>query len=79
MSPSTNLSQSQIDRLGDRLRKDDISDDDVRLLDNYRRSFSDAYETVVDSVRGQLGLEPTGRQEKTKDSIIAKLRNKTLA
>jgi hypothetical protein len=41
------LSKNQIDRLGDRLRKGDINDDDLRMLDSYRRSFTNAYENVV--------------------------------
>jgi hypothetical protein len=41
------ISKTQIDRLGDRLRKGNITDEDLRLLDEYRRSFSGAYETVV--------------------------------
>jgi len=40
------ISKTQLDRLGDRLRKGDISEADLRLLDQFRRSFSDAYETV---------------------------------
>jgi hypothetical protein len=40
-------SNTQIDRLGDRLRKGDISDEDLRALDEYRLSFSDAYEFVM--------------------------------
>jgi hypothetical protein len=41
------LSKSQIDRLGDRLKKGSPSEADVRLLDEYRRSFGEAYEAVV--------------------------------
>src|SRR5712692_7902197 len=78
MLPPSNLSKNQIDRLGDRLRKGDISDDDLRLLDSYRRSFSDAYENVVGQIRHQLGLEPTGREEKTTTSIIEKLRRQSI-
>src|SRR5437762_4603232 len=72
------LTKGQVDRLGDRLRKGDIGDDDLRLLDNYRRSFSEAYEIVVGQIRDQLGLEPTGRQEKTTPSIKAKLRRQSI-
>src|SRR5437763_11759165 len=72
------LTKGQVDRLGDRLRKGDIGDDDLRLLDNYRRSFSEAYEIVVGQIRDQLELEPTGRQEKTTPSIKAKLRRQSI-
>ncbi|MCX8005894.1 MAG: hypothetical protein N2688_13235 [Burkholderiaceae bacterium] len=44
------------------------------MLAEYRRSFRPAYENVVDTLRQQLGLEVTGRPEKTVNSIVAKLR-----
>ena len=74
MLPTSELSKNQINRLGDRLRTDDVGESDLRLLDNYRRSFTDAYEDVVARIRDQLGLEPTGRPAKSKTSIIEKLR-----
>lgn len=40
MAGSSELSKTQIDRLGDRLRKGNIQQDDLRLLDIYRRSFT---------------------------------------
>ena len=73
MLPTSELTKSQVDRLGDRLREGDINDDDLRLLDSYRRSFSDAYELVVGQIRDKLGLEPTGRRAKSTKSIIEKL------
>ena len=73
MLPSSNLSKNQIDRLGDRLRKGRL-DDDLRLLDSYRRSFSHSYEEVILRIREELGLESTGRPQKTNASIIEKLR-----
>lgn len=43
------VSKTQIDRLGDRLRKHEISDDDLRLLDLYRRAeFSEKFSDVAD-------------------------------
>ena len=45
------VTKTQIDRLGDRLRKGDISEADLRLLNLYRRSFSDAYKFVVGTIR----------------------------
>lgn len=72
------ISKTQIDRLGDRLRKESITDSDLRLLDEYRRSFSTAYGTVVGSVRRQLGLEPTGRPAKSTTSIAEKLRRESI-
>src|SRR5437867_4164831 len=72
MLPSSTLSKNQIDRLGDRLRKGDISEEDLRLLDSYRRSFTNAYEDVVGKIRDQLALEPTGRPAKSTTSIVDK-------
>jgi ppGpp synthetase/RelA/SpoT-type nucleotidyltranferase len=68
----TPISKTQIDQLGERLRKENISEDDLRQLDVYRESFADAYEEVVASIRSATRLEPVGRW-KTNISIIAKL------
>jgi putative GTP pyrophosphokinase len=70
---ASEISKTQIDRLGNRLRKGDITDADLRLLDEYRRSFSDAYEFVVGAIRNELRLEPTGRPAKSTTSIAEKL------
>jgi putative GTP pyrophosphokinase len=72
------MTKTQIDRLGDRLRKGNISDDDLRLLDLYRRSFSEAYEIVVGTIRKELALEPTGRPAKSTSSISDKLRRESI-
>ena len=72
--PSRELTKSQINRLGDRLRKGKASEDDLRLHDRYRLSFRTASETVVATIRTQLRLEPTVRSIKTPTSIIDKLR-----
>lgn len=72
------LSQSQIDRLGERLRTGEVSDDDVRLLDNYRRSFGNAYQYVIRQIFDELGLAPSGRPEKTNRAIIQKLRRQSI-
>ena len=67
-------SRTQIDQLGDRLRKGEASDEDVRLLEAYRLSFAEAYEEVVASIQRAAQLEPTGRRAKLTRSIIGKLR-----
>jgi putative GTP pyrophosphokinase len=72
------LSKTQIDRLGDRLRKGNISDDDLRLLDQYRRSYTDAYEFVAGTIGKELALEPTGRPAKSTTSISDKLRRESI-
>src|SRR5205814_6139582 len=41
--------------------------------DDYRRSFSEAYEFVVGAIRIKLAVEPTGRPAKSTTSISEKL------
>src|SRR5262245_27069137 len=72
------LSKTRIDRLGDRLKQGAPDEDDLRLLDEYRRSFGDAYQEVVGTVREHMKLEPTGRPAKSTGSIIDKLRRETM-
>jgi ppGpp synthetase/RelA/SpoT-type nucleotidyltranferase len=72
------ISKTQIDRLGDRLKKGNITEEDLRLLDEYRRSFALAYNHVVESIRDTLGLEPTGRPAKSTTSISEKLRRESI-
>lgn len=74
----TNLSNTQIDRLGDRLRQGSPAESDLRILDEYRRSFEEAYETVVRTLRAALHLEPTGRPAKSTSSLIEKLRRESI-
>jgi len=71
------ISKTQIDQLGDRLRQGPVTEADLRLLDAFRRSFSSAYDHVVDVIRHELSLEPTGRPAKSTTSIIEKLRRET--
>jgi ppGpp synthetase/RelA/SpoT-type nucleotidyltranferase len=72
------LSKTQIDRLGDRLRKGAPSENDLQQLEEYRRSFSDAHHAVVHAIREKLNLNPTGRPEKSTTSIIDKLRRESI-
>src|SRR5438105_427944 len=72
--PRVTLTKTQIDRLGERLKKGDVSDTDLQALDAYRRAFAGAYETVNQVLRESLGLAPTGRFAKTTTSISEKLR-----
>lgn len=75
---ANNISKTQIDKLGDRLKKGDIAEADLRLLDEYRRSFTGAYETVVGIIRNEVTLEPTGRPAKSTTSISEKLLRETI-
>lgn len=72
------LSKTQIDRLGNRLKKGSPSDDDLRLLDEYRRSFGPAYDFIIRTIRETLRLEPTGRPAKSTSSIAEKLRRESI-
>src|SRR5262245_11018987 len=71
-------SKTQIDRLGDRLRRGVIEKSDLMLLDGYRRSFGAAYENVVQTIHDQLKLEPSGRQAKSTNSLIEKLKRERI-
>jgi putative GTP pyrophosphokinase len=72
------FTKSQIDRLGDRLRKGSPTEADLRLLDEYRRSFGEAYDAVVRIVRKRLNFQPSGRPAKSTTSIIEKLRRESI-
>ena len=75
---AANFSKTLIDRLGDRVRTGRTSETDLILLDEYRRSFGEAYEVVVRTIRDQLKLKPTGRPAKSTSSIIEKLRRESI-
>jgi putative GTP pyrophosphokinase len=72
------FSKTQIDRLGDRLKKGDISEADLRLLDEYRRSFAQAFGFIVEAIRRELALELTERAEKSTTSIVEKLKRESI-
>ena len=67
------LSKSEIDRLGDRLRAGPPSPSDLQMLSDYRLSFRPAFELVQSKLQEQ-GLSPTGRRAKSTNSIVDKLR-----
>lgn len=71
------LSNTQVDKLGERLKKGAHSESDLRMLDDYRRMFGEAYEIVVRTVRSQL-QDPTGRSGKSTQSIVDKLRRESI-
>ncbi len=71
------LTKSQLNRIGERLRKNTATEDDVRRLDEYRISFMLAFQKVYDELTA-MDLRPGGRPQKTTPSIVAKLnREKT--
>ena len=71
------LSKTQVDRLGQRLKDGSHTEDDLRLLDEYRRSFAAAYEIVAGTLR-KRGALPTGRLAKSTLSIVEKLRRESI-
>ena len=72
-SGSPSPSANQIDQLGDRLRVDDYTEDDLRLLDHFRRSYAPAYEHTVNAIRENLRNATTGRPAKSTTAIRDKL------
>ncbi|MBI2432838.1 MAG: hypothetical protein HYV26_08210 [Candidatus Hydrogenedentes bacterium] len=72
------LSKSQIDRLGQRLKKSTTEEVDLELLMEFRRSFTEAYKTVADLIRERLQMMPTGRPLKTVGALTAKLRRESI-
>ena len=72
------FSKTQIDKLGERLKRDNIDEDDLRLLSRYRASFTKPFEFVVGLIREKLVLEPTGRPVKSTASITQKLRRESI-
>lgn len=70
--PHYKSSKSQIDKLGERLKAGTYTPDDLRMLDEYRRSFDAAHEQVIRAIR-QIGEMPTSRRAKSNASIVAKL------
>jgi putative GTP pyrophosphokinase len=72
------VTRTQVDRLGDRLKEGEITEDDLRLLDEFRKSFTPSYEDVVRGIREHLGAQTTGRPAKSTTSIIEKLRRESI-
>ena len=68
------MTNTQVDKLGERIKAGITSEEDLRILDSYRRSFGFAYEEVIGSIRDKLILDPTGRPTKSTTSISEKLR-----
>lgn len=71
------LSRTQTDKLGDRLRRDEIpTDDDLRLLSRFREDRRSAMEAIGSGLREIVGTPPAGRL-KTINSIVDKLRRES--
>jgi putative GTP pyrophosphokinase len=71
-------SKAQIDRLGERLRAQAFGEAELRLLDEYRRTFGPAYDRVVANVQRIIGVPVSGRPAKSTSSIIEKLNRESI-
>ena len=71
------LSKSQIDKLGERLRNSPPTDDDLRRLDEFRNSYSSSF-NAVRVILQRRGIEPVARNIKSTLSIVAKLRRQNI-
>jgi putative GTP pyrophosphokinase len=67
------ISKAEIDKLGERLRVSPHTETDLRLLDEYKRSYQQTFEITVRILQERL-LRPTVRPSKSNLSIVAKLR-----
>lgn len=65
-------SKHQLDKLGQRLARGPISDEDLRLLHEYRLTFAAISALVIRSIEA-LGLELTARTAKSTQAIVDKL------
>ena len=72
------ISRTQVDRLGDRLRDGAASQDDIRLLDEFRLEFAPRYQWLAAELRSVLSIDVVGRPAKSTTSIIEKLRRETI-
>lgn len=72
------LSNSQITKLGERLRDSNLSEGDLALLDEFRQTFSHidekAYQIIRDTLTSFDDVTITKRKRKTQQSIVDKLR-----
>ncbi len=74
----TELTKSQVDRLGERLRAGEVTAEDLGLLDAYRRSFRPVYTSVAVTLREGTGVPVSGRPSKSRKSITDKLRRESI-
>ena len=76
MNEEGELSKSQIDRLGSRLRNSaEPDEDDLRLLNRYRERFVPVHDGIVEALRQHIDY-PVESRYKSVPSIVAKLRRR---
>lgn len=72
------LSNSQIDKIGAKLRAGDIDADCLRKLESFRGLYVRAYRHVEDMLENKMGLPITGRPSKSTVAIVEKLKRETI-
>ncbi|HEY2322971.1 MAG TPA: hypothetical protein VGJ82_08905 [Thermoanaerobaculia bacterium] len=72
------LSNAQVDRLGERLRRGAFDEADRRTLDEYKLTFEPAYNRVVERVYRVTRLPLSGRPSKLTSSIGEKLKRESI-
>ncbi len=72
------LSNSQIDRIGQKLKADEVDADCLRSLEVFRALYVDAYKHVEDTLVNKMGLSITGRPFKSTVAIVEKLKRETI-
>lgn len=71
------ISGAQLTKLGERLRAGPLSEADLRMLDEYRRSFGPASERVLATLRETMDVPVTVRGAKSTQAIVEKLRRQS--
>lgn len=72
------LSNTQIDKIGDKLRNGEIDADCLRKLEAFRQLYSRAYKYVEDMLENKMGVPITGRPSKSTVAIVEKLKRETI-
>ena len=77
MHAESPLSRAAVDQLGDRLRSE-VTEADLRLLDQHRRTFRPDYDLVVAVLRSAIGIDVSGRPAKSTTAIVEKLKRSSM-
>lgn len=72
------LSNTQIDKLGGRLRRGEVDADILHKLEQYRAMHSEAYRHVERVLVETMGMQITGRPSKSTVALIEKLKRETI-
>ncbi|WP_165967410.1 hypothetical protein [Luteimonas aestuarii] len=72
------LSNTQIDKIGEKLRTDAVDADCLKKLETFRALYADAYKYVERVLVDQTGHKITGRPSKSTVAIIEKLKRETI-